>query len=172
MWTILLLAKKFLSAIPRWLWLMIFGALVVIGFIFYGHIRYEQGKKDLQDQQSLQVRYITKERKVVTTKVVNHYVDRIKYIKVKGKTIVEKVPVYVTKKDDSSCTINNGFVRLWNYSNRMQVPPAASSVDESPSDVVLSDVAAQHGKEVQACYETREQLINLQDWVKEQAALH
>jgi hypothetical protein len=35
----------------------------------------------------------------------------------KGKTITVKVPVYITKHDDVDCTINAGFVRLWNASN-------------------------------------------------------
>jgi hypothetical protein len=35
----------------------------------------------------------------------------------KGATIIKKVPVYVTEKDDSDCVINNGFVSLWNDAN-------------------------------------------------------
>ncbi len=58
-----------------------------------------------------------------TVKVVTEYVDRVKIVNVKGQTIIEKVPVYVTKEDDARCgTISAGFVQLWNAANKNEVP--------------------------------------------------
>jgi hypothetical protein len=35
----------------------------------------------------------------------------------KGKDVLVKVPVYVDAADDAKCSINAGFVRLWNTAN-------------------------------------------------------
>jgi hypothetical protein len=104
----------------------------------------------------------------VTTKVVTEYVHDLRIIHEKAATIIKTVPVYVTKYDDSRCTINNGFVRVWQYSNDNTVPPAPASTDETPSPLVLSDIATEHAKEAELFNEQREQLMALQKWVIEQ----
>lgn len=48
----------------------------------------------------------------VRDRVVTEYVDRIEVIEKQGKTIIQRVPVYVTPDDDSRCAVPAGFVRL------------------------------------------------------------
>jgi len=144
--------------------------IVVSIFIFGLHERTVGRDNYIASMAKVQVKYNASTKKV-TTEVVIKYVDRIVVVKEKGDTIIKKVPVYVNVKDDSKCTINNGFVRLWNSANQMSVPGTASSANGSPSEVVLSDVASQHIKEATICTGTETQLNSLQDWVRQQQAL-
>lgn len=159
---------SFLKSIPHWLWLIILGAGIVGIFIFYGHIKYEQGKKDLLISQNQQVKILTKVQQVVTTKVVTKYKYRTKILREKGATIIQKVPEYVTVKDNSRCTINRGFVELWNYANQMQVPGPAASVDEEPSHITLTQVEQQHATEAEQYNEVAQRLRSLQAWIRGQ----
>lgn len=104
----------------------------------------------------------------VSVKVVTKYIPRIQQIQGKTITLVKKVSVYVTKKADSQCIIPTSFVSLWNAANSMQVPASAGSVDDSPSKVVLSEVAAQHITEVGIDYQNVAQVEALQEWIREQ----
>lgn len=145
--------------------------LLIIGIITFGaHERTVGRDKYKKEIEKTQIKY-TADTKKVTTEVVTKYVDRIKVVKENGDTIIKKVPVYVNVKDDSKCTVNNGFVRLWDSANQMSVPGASSSTDGSPSTVVLSDIAAQHSKEATICTRTESQVNGLQNWIKEQQSL-
>lgn len=99
--------------------------------------------------------------------VVTRYVERVKVVREAGETIIKEVPVYVTQDADRRCPVPAGFVRLWNGANRGELPAPDGSVDEAASPVVLSDIAAQHGREAKQCRATEEQLIELQNAVRE-----
>jgi hypothetical protein len=99
--------------------------------------------------------------------VVTRYVDRVQIVREAGETIIKEVPVYVTQDADRRCTVPAGFVRLWNGANRGELPAPDGAADEAASAVVLSDVAGQHGREAEQCRAVEEQLIALQDAVRE-----
>jgi len=82
-----------------------------------------------------------------------------------------EVPVEVIKRMDSGCVIPNHFVSMWNSANQGAVPDATSGIDESPSDVRLTDIEWQKEREAEICLANTEQLIGLQDWVKGQQAV-
>lgn len=154
---------------------VIFGGAIalalLVGILLFGMHERAIGRDNyIAAINKAQIKY-TASTKKVTTKVVTQYVDRIKVVKEKGDTIIQKVPVYVTVKDDSRCIVNTGFVRLWNSANQMSVPGAPNSTDGQPSEVVLSDIATQHGKESTVCIGTETQLNSLQQWIKEQQSL-
>lgn len=98
--------------------------------------------------------------------VVTRYVDRVQIVREAGETIIKEVPVYVTQEADRRCTVPAGFVRLWNGANRGELPAPDGAADEAASAVVLTDIAAQHGREAEQCRATEEQLIALQDAVR------
>ena len=102
----------------------------------------------------------------VVTRVVTRYITRIKVVRGQTRTIVRKVPVYVTHYDNAHCRINVGFVSLWNGANRGLLPSPSGSADEARSAVVLSDVAAEHARESGVCRATEAQLSALQEWVR------
>ena len=114
-----------------------------------------------------QVHYKAQAKKV-TTKVITKYIHDVQVVREKGNTIIKKVPVYVTVKDDAACTIDTGFVSLWNDSNSLRVSSPSNESNDTASSVVLSDVAAQHVTEASLYHETATQLIALQDWVRRQ----
>lgn len=90
---------------------------------------YYKGSKDVQAlwdaekaRETAVAKVVHAEQKETTKEVVVEYRDKIKEVKVKGDTIIKKVPVYVTKEDDSKCIVPDGFVRVWNEGNDITVP--------------------------------------------------
>ena len=139
-----------------------------MGFLFfkahYENIGYQRAVKEQKNA----IAKITKIQTKVIKQIETVYVPKLKVIHEVGKTIYKEVPVYVTPANDRQCTINNGFVRLWNYANQ-SVPPTVSSTDEDASKVKLSEVAAEHAREAELCNANTEQLIGL---IKQVKALH
>lgn len=147
-------------------------AAIIAAFFVYGSIKYNDGVSDTKLAAKLQVAKTDINSNKVTSQIETRYIDRVQVIHDKGETIIKKVPVYVTKEDNTRCIINTGFVRLWNNANGMQVPDPTSVINETSSSVVLADVAAQHAREAGITHETEEQLISLQDWVRKQQAVY
>lgn len=100
----------------------------------------------------------------VQEKIRTVFKDRIIYLD-------REVPVEVIKRMDSGCVIPNHFVSMWNSANQGKVPNASSGIDESPSDVKLTDVEWQKERESEICITNTEQLIGLQDWVRKQGSI-
>lgn len=109
----------------------------------------------------------------ITVEYVTKYVDRIKIVKEKGDEILVKVPVYITEKADAGCVINHGFRVLHDSAaaNTPEVPNATGPSYESPTELKLSTVGSTVGQNYQTYHEVREQLIQLQDWIKDQVNL-
>jgi hypothetical protein len=144
---------------------ILLACLAVALFLFALHERGVGRDNYAAQVSSAQVKYSAQAKKV-TTEVVTKYIHDTQVVHEKGETIIKKVPIYVTVKDDSTCTINNGFVSLWNAANTLSVSNPASGTNGSPSSIVLSDVAAQHVTEANICHGTETQLIALQNWVR------
>ena len=149
--------------------------MAVGGSYIYGH---HAGEKNVQAKwdaakkaQEAAVVSIEAKQDVVTTQVVTKYVDRVQTVQGATKTIIKKVPTYVTVKDDAACTIPNGFVSLHNAAaeDSMQLPASSGTVNGQASAVKLSDVETTVAGNYGICHATAEQLIALQDWVKSQS---
>ncbi len=162
--------------IPWWVWAF----LVAVGALwYYGDYKYDAGRAEVQalwDTQkakdAAEIKRLKEESGKVTERVVTEYVDRVKVVREKGDTIIKQVPVYVTVENDAACTVNRGFVSLWNRSNKGFVSGAPARTDGEASEVRLSDIAAQHAREATICRSTETQLESLQDWVSEQRRVH
>lgn len=127
-----------------------------------------QAKWDAKSQrQAVADAAAAKRQAEVTVKVVTKYVDRVRVVQGKTKTIIKEVPVYVTKKADADCTINAGFVRLHDAAASAADPGAARDADAAPSGVTLSAVAETVAGNYGICFETAEQLRALQSWARE-----
>lgn len=158
------------SLIPapyRWLAmaLLVAAACAVAWFKGAAHVHDAWDLADARRDKAIAERKVRVADKVAA--VVTRYVDRVKIVREAGETIIKEVPVYVTQDADRRCPVPAGFVRLWNGANRGELPAPDGSVDEAASAVVLSDIAAQHGREAEQCRATEEQLIALQDAVRE-----
>ena len=97
-----------------------------MGFLFfkahYENIGYQRAVKEQKNA----IAKITKIQTKVIKQIETVYVPKLKVIHEVGKTIYKEVPVYVTPANDRQCTINNGFVRLWNYANQSVPLPSAA----------------------------------------------
>lgn len=107
----------------------------------------------------------------ISDSVTTKYVDRIKIVQGRTQEIIKEVKVYVTEKNDVQCMVNTGFVRMWNDANSSSISASSGNSDETASTVILSEVATQHAKEALICNETEQQLLSLQEWVREQSAI-
>ena len=91
-------------------------------------------------------------------------------------TRIREIPVYVTPKADAACAVPVGFIRLHddaaNDHQGATIPDAAGESLDSTSDAKLSEVSAAIVSNYGTYYQIREQLISLQNWVRQQQALH
>lgn len=102
-----------------------------------------------------------------TTRVVTQYVDRVQTVRERGKTIVQKVPVYVPS--DSTCDLPAGFRVLHDAAAAGTLPDPAGDVDAAsvPAQTVAATVADNYA----TYHATVEQLGALQKWVREQQSV-
>jgi len=108
----------------------------------------------------------------ITNTVITKYVDRVQIVKGKTNVIIQKVPEYITKYDDSKCVVNNGFVELLNASAKNEVPHSSGIANDSPSNIKLSGVAENVSRNYGTYYEVVQQLTSLQEWVIKQRELN
>lgn len=90
-------------------------------------------------------------------------------------TRIKEIQTYVTPKADAACVIPIGFVQLHDDAATNQgatLPDPAGQSPDTASDVKLSEVSAANIQNYGTYYQVREQLIALQNWVKQQQALH
>ena len=163
---------KYLDMVPTWVWETLIVLVLVLMIFFNGKIQYWRGEHSVRVADTKVVTVVKKETGAVTVKIVKEYVPVIKTIQLAGKTIVKKVPIYVTQKDNNAALINNGFVSLWNSANKMQLPDSSEADNEGRSQVVLSDIAAEHSKEATICTETEQQRDALKSWILGQEAVY
>ncbi len=167
--------EPYLIQIKPYLWVIkwVLRALVVaavfIGGCQYGKSGIEKKQAKAEVAEAKETVRIVYRQGAVTEKVVTKYVDRVRTIRIKGDEIIKEVPVYVTPENDAACTVNAGFVRLWNDANQGEVSDAASGADAAPAEVSLSDIGRQKAAEAKLHRETEAQLEALQEWVREQA---
>ena len=153
-------------------YLLIAAVLGIAASWLWGKWQYHEGALHQREKNAL-VQTITHKASVrITKEIVTQYVPKIKVIKEKGQTIIKKVPIYVTKQDDSRCVVPNRFVSLWNSSNEMRLPTASEAADDKASPIGLSDIARQHTEDATQYNQIRTQLIALQDWIRQQQALY
>lgn len=97
-------------------------------------------------QGDTQIQTVFKDRIIYRTKEVNHEV--------------------IVRSDNACGAIPDWFVSLWNGANKARVPDATEALDGRPTDVVLSDVSAQHDREAETCLREENQLTALKQWVR------
>lgn len=155
--------------LPSWLQELL---VAIVAFLFFLLSGYLYGRhmyhKGVTDQANAQVQ-LTYKVDVGSMSVTNTIVGSLVPAQVKiatfTNTIVQKVPTYVTLEDDSRCTVPNGFVSLWNSSNKMQLPNDTSGVPTGTSQVVLSDIATQHAKEAGICLANEQLIDSMRAWL-------
>jgi hypothetical protein len=147
-WLILVLAALFLYAFGR----MDGERIEGVKHLAYVAQQAQQGMKIVQAQQ-----------KVVTQTEIK-YRDRIQTVYVKGDTIIKEVPTYVTQADNDRCTINAGFVRVYDAAWSGEPAGPAADPDREPAGVSLTDVAETDAFNAKVCKVWREQALGWREY--------
>lgn len=97
------------------------------------------------------------------------------HVRVVTRIIRYKVPVYVAAQDDARCTINTGFVRVFNAAAAGRPLPdvpgrAGRDALDAPSGVSLSAVADATVTNDAAFYTLRNEVTGWRDWYAGQKA--
>lgn len=136
-------------------------------------------------QNNVQVEKNKVERAEITNKIVSKSVENQK--KIKQKLKVRKINDYVTEKSNTDCIIPIGFVRLHDGSatgdlsgSEDGIPVSTTKFDasasrqaiDSPSKVTLQEVGETVNQNYEEYHLVRQQLVDLQDWIKEQQKLN
>lgn len=139
--------------------------LFVAGVWFEGGLYY-------LDRTRAEVARIEKESKEATARIEKEYITKQKVIKEKGEQIVKYVDRYVTKEADANCVIPSSVVELHNSAAKNELPNTTRVANESPSGVALSTTTKTVVENYNLFHELRQQLISLQDWIREQQKIN
>ena len=103
------------------------------------------------------------------TVTVTQYVDRERFIRLKGDTIIKEVPRYVPVQADAACVVPRGFVRLHDAAAAGTVPnPDTGDADAAPAGVALSAVASTVAANYTDCHLDAARLSSLQQTLRDQ----
>jgi hypothetical protein len=162
-----------LSAIPL-PWKLLAAAALAAALVAFGFV---QGCGHVQTQwdaataaQTQRVAVVRAKQAEATVRIVTDYVDRVRVVRERAKTITKEVKIYVPQESDVACAINRGFVRLHDAAARGDVSGTPEAADASPAGIKLSGVASTLADNYARCRENAEQLTALQEWVKAQQA--
>lgn len=97
----------------------------------------------------------------VIEKTEIQYRDRIVKIYEKGHDLALSVPQYVTPADADRCTVNAGFVRVYDAAFAGEPAGPAAESDREPAAVSLADVAEVTADNAAICLAWREQALTL-----------
>lgn len=120
------------------------------------------------------VAMVEKGGRAITADVDQQAAARKVEIRTITKTLIEKVPVYVTVEADRRVDVPVGFVRLHDQaaSGLPGLPDTAGLVVDAPSGVPLSAVAGTLVGNYGVAYEWREEALACRAWVARQADLY
>ena len=122
---------KYFNLVPVWVWEGLLLLVLVLAIVFNGKIQYYRGVHAQVKLEKAIVKQTEVKSKAATVQVVTVYKDRVEKVKGDTITLIKRVPIYVTKIDDSKCTVGNGFVSLWNSSNQGQLSDSSKTDDGS-----------------------------------------
>jgi len=146
--------------------------LLVLGAFFVGGISNEADWQLKVKEMEAKVALQEARAAEITNEVVTKYVDRVKIVEGKTHEIIKKVPVYINKKSDDKCIVNNGAVILHNASaSQTEVPNTSRTANEEASNVKLSEVVSTVSQNYGTYYQVSEQLKSLQEWIGNQKDL-
>jgi hypothetical protein len=163
------LSKLISLSLPAWGRLPVFilaGCVVFLLGAVWGEGKAGQREIDAADKRVAQAVRVAQARERVVVKTEVKYRDRIRTIYQKGETIEKQVPVYVTRDDDSRCSINAGFVRTYDAAWTGEPAGPAAESDREPAGIPLSVVAETDAYNAAACRAWREQAIGLREFYR------
>jgi hypothetical protein len=155
-----------------YLWVLKIVFVVLIFFVGYGIGQYKESKDAEQAMQTAIAKENEKynelllKKNKVTEKVVVQYVDKIVEItkwRTKNVEIAKTVP--------DTCVLSNGWVSVHDASAQGRPADAAGAADETSSGITAPEALAGVSENYAICRGNREQIIGLQNYIKEQQKL-
>lgn len=158
---------KVIKKIPYQVWLLIGFGLI---FWCYGNYQFKAGKAEVQtkwdaavERGKVIVDKLKEQQLVIRTETKIEYVDRVKTIREKGKTIYEQVPVYIPVDTPD---LPYG-VRVLHDAAALSSPIAAGPGANGPA-IGVRDFTATVVRNYEACHVTAARLTSLQSFVLRQ----
>lgn len=102
------------------------GLVVVLAASHWGI--YEHGRTVERKEWEAKPAEVVPKQQEITTRVETKIVYQDRVIQGETKTVIKKVPVYVTKDDDAGCSIPSAVPGLLNEAN-FGIPRATASAD-------------------------------------------
>jgi hypothetical protein len=148
------------------------GASLFFLGVLHGTTTEGQKHLDYLAAQARQTAVVVAKQVQIVHEVEVQYRDRIRTIYATGEKNVDAVPQLVTAADNQQCTINAGFVRLYDAAWAGSVAAPAAESDREPAAVSLADVAATDAENAASCHAWREQALGLRDFYQRLRALN
>jgi hypothetical protein len=145
-------------------------AFIAVSVFLLGQLHGERvaGEKHLDyisKQAAASIKIVQAQAKVVIETQVK-YVDRFKTVYIKGETIEKQVPIYITAADNAACSINAGFVHVYNAAWSGNDTGSAADSDREPSELSLVTLAEADAHNATSCIAWREQALGLREFYK------
>lgn len=152
---------------------------VIVAFLAFGTAAYFKGRHDMDlvykaDALKAEKQVVADvvQQDQVTQAVAEKAEEKQAEIRYVTQTVIKKVPIYVTQKSDAACPVPLGFVRLHDAAARgTALSESPGEPNDGPSDVKLSEAGRTVVENYGTCLATRQTLIALQDWVRQQQTL-
>lgn len=167
-----MIAGDYIKALPWWVTWVALAALVTAA-AGWGYVK---GARSVQAdwnaatiRQSRTVARAQVAQAQITERVVTQYVDRVRVVREEADAIIREVPVYVPVQCDADGRLPAGWRVLHDAAASGGPADTAAIAHAQPvaPDTAAKTVARNYG----TCRETAEQLIALQQWVADQAAI-
>lgn len=149
--------------IPRQVWFCL-GIILLLGCSHW--YAFHRGEAKVQDRWDLAiergkelVKGLKEKQGAIETQVVIKYVDRVKVIHEKAKTIEKLVPIYIPADTPD---LPAGFRVLHDAAATNTVPEPTSGIGAFP--VAVKDVATTLNFNYELCHDEREKLASLWEW--------
>lgn len=163
------IASRLLPGWAKWAAL----ALLIAAAAGWGWVRGASGVQAEWDaqvvKQSLTASRVQLAQAQITERIVTQYVDRVRIVREEADAIIREVPVYVPAQCDPDGRLPAGWRVLHDAaaSGGAADPAAIAHAQPVAPDAAAETVTRNYG----TCRETAEQLIALQAWVADQAAI-
>ncbi|ALN92514.1 hypothetical protein [Lysobacter gummosus] len=148
--------------------------LLVLVALVGGFVHIENGRRHAAEERASAAEDARREAEdardlaLAHERVVVRYVDRVQVVRANAQIITKEIPIYVTPTADAACTVPVGFVRLHDAAAANQpTTPSTGNPDAPAAGVALSDVAGAVADNYATCHANAEQVIGLQDYVRE-----
>lgn len=107
-----------------------------------------------------------------TSTVDQHTATATAAIEVRTQTLIQKVPIYVTRKADDQCIVSAGAVSLLDAAASGSIPVPAIGVPDADSGVALSSVVSDTIVNAGNYRQLAERLKAWDDWYDAQAKIN